>query len=135
VPVAGILAAAQAELREQVGANPDLADELDAVREWAQGPAGVQTSAVDTLGAVVHLLGRLPADIGLADALVAAVSLGGDTDSVAALVGGLFACRMPDAIVGLPWADRVSVAEPSELDRTAAGLYVLRRTSYHEPRP
>jgi ADP-ribosylglycohydrolase/tetratricopeptide (TPR) repeat protein len=130
VPVAAVLAAGLDELNEQVNAHPGIAAPLEAVRHWTPGPDGVPMSAAGTFGAVLHLLDRLPAEVGLADAQVAAVALGGDTDSVAAVLGGILACRASDASVGLPWTGQVALADPGELDRVAQGLHELRRATY-----
>jgi ADP-ribosylglycohydrolase len=64
----------------------------------------------------------------LADALIAAVRLGGDTDTVAALVGGLLACRLqPDAVRReLPWIGEVRLPVDDVVARVARGIAGLR---------
>jgi ADP-ribosylglycohydrolase len=61
--------------------------------------------------------------------LVSAVQLGGDTDTVAALVGGMIGCRLTAGQVGaeLPWHQLVVLPEPaSEITEAAAGLATAR---------
>jgi hypothetical protein len=50
----------------------------------------------------------------LRSGLVSAVQLGGDTDTVAALVGGLMGCELPAELVRaeLPWHQLIVLPEP-----------------------
>jgi ADP-ribosyl-[dinitrogen reductase] hydrolase len=57
-----------------------------------------------------------------------AVSLGGDTDTVAAITGGILGCRSADVTIG--WLDHVMLQPAAELDRLAIGLRELRRAAY-----
>ena len=68
------------------------------------------------------------ADGDLVAALRLAVSLGGDTDTVAALVGGLLGCRLAPAEVWaqLTWLDRVSLPPPDALSRLGGALAGIR---------
>lgn len=60
---------------------------------------------------------------------MSAVQLGGDTDTVAALVGGLMGCKLTAGQVRaeLPWHGLVVLPEPqSVLAETAAALATVR---------
>jgi ADP-ribosylglycohydrolase len=84
--------------------------------------SGVGHDALETLAAVVSVVRRaLP----LQGALEQAVSLGGNTDTVAALVGGVVASR----IAGEPdvaWSRRVLLPDGGEVDRLARELAARR---------
>jgi ADP-ribosylglycohydrolase len=86
----------------------------------------VTLDAADTLAAVVHVLATCGED---ADgAMRYAVGLGGDTDTVAAITGGILGCR--DVRVEIEWLDRAKVPDATELDRLAEGLREMRRAAY-----
>jgi ADP-ribosylglycohydrolase len=63
-----------------------------------------------------------------AGAVLAAVRLGGDTDTVAALVGGLIGCRLqPEEVrTELPWIDEVRLPPSDAIQRLARGIADLR---------
>ena len=90
---------------------------------WRPGPAGVSLHAAETLAAVVHVLAQRGDD--LDGAVRYAVSLGGDTDTVASITAGILGCRSAEPAIG--WLDRVILPDPAELDRLASGLRELRR--------
>ncbi|MBO4275837.1 ADP-ribosylglycohydrolase family protein, partial [Microbispora triticiradicis] len=101
---------------------------LDAVVDaahgrWAPPSEGVSLDAVETVAAVVHVLREAPA---LAAALPYAVSLGGDTDTVAALVGGVLGAREPEGVAELGWLGPVDLGEYPALPDLAARLAALR---------
>ena len=65
----------------------------------------------------------------LRDGLVSAVQLGGDTDTVAALVGGLMGCKLTAGQVRaeLPWHQLVALPEPeSVIAETGVALATAR---------
>jgi len=95
---------------------------LAAAGGWEPPAGGVGLDAMETAAAVVHLV-RLHEDP--ARAMRHAVLLGGDTDTVAAITGGVLGGRR--AGPRIPWADRVAL--PAALDALAAGLWELRRRS------
>jgi ADP-ribosyl-[dinitrogen reductase] hydrolase len=66
-------------------------------------------------------------DLAVADAMRYAVSLGGDTDTVAAIVGGILGCRI-DGDVDIPWLPRVRLPDDAELDALSRALSSLRRS-------
>jgi ADP-ribosyl-[dinitrogen reductase] hydrolase len=96
--------------------------------DGSPNPAGVSLNAVETLAAVVHVLGHAARkSFELADALRYAVSLGGDTDTVAAIVGGILGSRLED-VAGIPWLSRVALPDSVELDTLSMALSSLRQS-------
>ncbi|MFB4273480.1 ADP-ribosylglycohydrolase family protein [Nonomuraea sp. GTA35] len=93
------------------------------VAGWELSPDGVSLDVMDTLGAVLHVLSLHEEPV---DAMRCAVSLGGDTDTVAAIVGGILSCRQD--VVDIPW--RSQVVLPSSLEALAQGLRATRRSMY-----
>jgi ADP-ribosyl-[dinitrogen reductase] hydrolase len=57
-----------------------------------------------------------------------AVALGGDTDTAAAIVGGVLGCQREDVESEIPWLSDVRLPRADELEATATGLYELRRS-------
>lgn len=120
-----VLAAAAAEVEWVTGHHADL----PAVREaltgtWRSPTAGVTLDAAETVAAIVHVVRTAP---DLAAALPLAVSLGGDTDTVAAMVGGILGARVPAEIDRLGWLALVDFEQPRDL---AARLAELRRSRF-----
>ena len=80
---------------------------------WRPGAGGVTLDAADTLAAVVHVLATCGEDPD--GAMRYAVGLGGDTDTVAAITGGILGCRtrgwrsngstVPRCPMPLSWTD------------------------------
>jgi ADP-ribosyl-[dinitrogen reductase] hydrolase len=96
--------------------------------EWSPSPAGVSIDAVDALAAVIHVLVHAEREsLSFADALRYAVSLGGDTDTVAAIVGGILGSRLED-VAGIPWLSRVQLPDSVELDALSMALSSLRQS-------
>jgi ADP-ribosyl-[dinitrogen reductase] hydrolase len=93
---------------------------------WRPGEGGVPMDAISTLAAVVHVLAVGGDDPG--GGMRYAVSLGGDTDTVAAIIGGLLGCRASDPVV--EWESEIVLPEETELDALAAGLREVRRAAY-----
>ncbi|MEX5708379.1 ADP-ribosylglycohydrolase family protein [Parafrankia sp. FMc6] len=92
---------------------------------WAPPPAGVSLDPVETLGAVLHCVATRPT---LGAALTAAIGLGGDTDTVAALTGGILGGRhTPEEIrAELPWSSHALLPPRGTIDVLADGLATLR---------
>ena len=74
--------------------------------DWNPPAGGISLDPLETLQAVVWVVKR---SSNCADAFALACSLGGDTDTVAALAGALFAARWPDKcdFYSIPWLDEV----------------------------
>ena len=86
-------------------------------------PAGeVGLGAVGTVGAVLALLADHDEP---GPAMCAAVRLGGDTDTVAAIAGGVLGCRLER--LELAWLDEVALPDPARLERLADALAGVER--------
>ena len=59
-----------------------------------------------------------------------AVALGGDTDTTAAIVGGILGCQLEGVENQIPWLSIVGMPDAGLMEAIAAGLYELRRTSH-----
>ncbi len=134
-PLGSIINAAIDEITWLEGLFPGSSSVFQPVREAASGawtPSGARVTmdAVTTLAAVIHVLRHVERKgLELADALRYAVSLGGDTDTVTAIVGGILGCRMGD-VAGIPWLSRVALPESAMLDAVSTALSRLRRSFY-----
>jgi len=93
---------------------------------WEPPAAGIGLAPDETVAAVLRCC--LAAGGDLSRGLVAAVRLGGDTDTVAALVGGLLGVALSPAEVAarLPWSGRVTLPPEPELARLARELALIR---------
>ncbi|MEO3860091.1 ADP-ribosylglycohydrolase family protein [Acrocarpospora sp. B8E8] len=117
---AGILPAAIAEATHL--ALPDFAPiHQAATGAWTPPPGGIPILAAPTIAAVVHTIHH---STDLTTALTYAVTLGGDTDTVAAIVGGILG-GIPDQPPP-PWWPRVLFPEDAEVDQLATRLTELR---------
>ncbi len=116
-------AAAQA-----VDTDARLADMLTKVSEetWATPIGGITLDPYETVTAVLSCVMRARS---LRDGLVSAVRLGGDTDTVAALVGGLMGCclTIEQVLAELPWHRLVLLPRLEDtLTETATALSTTR---------
>jgi ADP-ribosylglycohydrolase len=93
---------------------------------WRPGTEGVSLGAAETLAALLHVLATCGDDVDTA--MRYAVGLGGDTDTAAAITGGILGCRSAEVRIG--WLDQVMLPDAAELDRLAGGLHKVRRASY-----
>jgi ADP-ribosylglycohydrolase len=104
-----------AEIRTQVSAGT-----------WEPPANGISLDPYETVAAVLWCAARATS---LCNGLVSAVQLGGDTDTVAALVGGLMGCKLTAEQVRaeLPWHQLVVLPEPeTAMAETAAALATTR---------
>jgi ADP-ribosyl-[dinitrogen reductase] hydrolase len=87
-----------AQIAAGLFAGEDFPDYLD----WTPPIGGISLDPLETLQAVVWVVKRAN---NCAEAFALACSLGGDTDTVAALAGALFAARWPDRsdFYSIPW--------------------------------
>jgi ADP-ribosyl-[dinitrogen reductase] hydrolase len=95
--------------------------------DWPPNMAGPTLDAFTTVASVLQVLRDAN---GLATAMKRAVALGGDTDTTAAIVGGILGCQLEDAESQIPWLSNVGMPDARLIEATAAGLYELRRTSH-----
>jgi ADP-ribosyl-[dinitrogen reductase] hydrolase len=96
--------------------------------DWGSLQDGMILDAVAALATVLHVLRHAT---GLASAMKQAVALGGDTDTAAAIVGGILGSQAGDVEGEIPWLASVVLPEPEIVEATAAGLCGLRR-SFHQ---
>ena len=126
-----LLAAAAEEAREAAQAvttEARLAEMLTQVSAgtWEPPANGISLDPYDTVTAALWCATR---GTSLRSGLVSAVQLGGDTDTVAALVGGLMGSKLTteQVRVELPWHQLVILPEPeSAIAETAAALATTR---------
>jgi ADP-ribosylglycohydrolase len=105
-----------------------VVDALRAVRDdaWTPPSGGVSLDPAETVAAVLHCCRRAGGD--LRRALRLAVGLGGDTDTVASIAGGLLGCCHTPAELdaALQWLPRVALPPRPLLVRLSSGLAGLR---------
>ena len=91
---------------------------------WLPPAAGTALDAVATMAVVVHVLrgARSPAQ-----AMKHAVGLGGDTDTAAAIIGGILGCQSATVEREIPWLSKVALPDSESIEAVAIGLYRLRR--------
>jgi ADP-ribosyl-[dinitrogen reductase] hydrolase len=129
-PLGDVVRAATDELawlRTEDGSAAAVFDavELAADGAWVPPAGGVTLDAVETAAAVVHVVHHADrVHLDLADGLRFAVALGGDTDTVAAIAGGILGCRHREA--DLPWRTRMALPDDATLDALSDALAALR---------
>ena len=116
------------EAARAVGTDTGLAEMLTQVPvgTWQAPADGVSLDPYDTVTAVLSCVASTSS---LRGGVVSAVQLGGDTDTVAALVGGLLGCKLTvEQVRGeLPWYQAVVLPEPeSAMSEIAAALATVR---------
>jgi ADP-ribosylglycohydrolase len=128
-PMDAVVAAGLGEADHLAGRYALPAAALAPIRQAASGEwvpeAGGPSDAVDTLASVLQVLRGAT---GLAAAMKEAVALGGDTDTAAAIVGGILGCQREDVESEISWLSQVRLPRADELEATATGLYELRRS-------
>jgi ADP-ribosylglycohydrolase len=130
-PARALIAVALDELEHASGKHSATAVLLETAQAagqgtWRPGAEGVPLVAAQTLAALLHVLATCGDDVDAA--MRYAVGLGGDTDTVAAITGGILGCRSAEVRIG--WLDQVILPDAAELDRLAGGLHEIRRASY-----
>ena len=97
----------------QIAAGLFAGDEFPDYADWTPPASGISLDPLETLQAVVWVVTRVN---NCAEAYALACSLGGDTDTVAALSGALFAARFPAKaeFYSIPWIKDVAWAEVEE---------------------
>lgn len=127
--VGGATGDVQEQLQSEAAQIEDLPAgvqrQLDSLAAWEPPAEGVPLEPGETLSAVVWVVRHSRT---LADAYRLACELGGDTDTVAALAGGLIAARKGDVrdLLDLPWIDQVLWSEVDELVDAAELLTRMR---------
>jgi ADP-ribosylglycohydrolase/tetratricopeptide (TPR) repeat protein len=109
------------------GGDRRLAQTLAALasHSWVPPAAGISMEPAETVTAALFCV--LDA-ASLRDALLMAVGLGGDADTVAAIVGGLLGVRVgaDEVLAALPWSSGVALPPADEIAALAAGLARIR---------
>jgi ADP-ribosylglycohydrolase len=109
------------------GARPALKQQLEEIqlRNWTAPADGISLDPGETAAAVLACVARSES---LHEGIEAAVSLGGDTDTVAALVAGLMGCQLEvDEIEAmLPWMSEVRLPVREIVDDLAGRLAAAR---------
>jgi ADP-ribosyl-[dinitrogen reductase] hydrolase len=97
----------------QIAAGLFAGEEFPDYADWAPPASGISLDPLETLQAVVWVVTRVN---NCAEAFALACSLGGDTDTVAALSGALFAARFPAKaeFYSIPWIKDVAWTEVEE---------------------
>jgi ADP-ribosyl-[dinitrogen reductase] hydrolase len=118
------------ELRQSqvTSADERLAEVLAQLSQgtWAAPANGISLDPYATVAAVLSCVAQA---LSLREGLVGAIRLGGDTDTVAALVAGLMGCRLTADQVhaDLPWYQLVKFSESEgAISETAAALATAR---------
>ena len=90
----------------QIAAGLFAGEDFPDYSDWSPPTSGISLDPLETLQAVVWVVKKAN---NCADAFSLACSLGGDTDTVAALAGALFAARWPEKsdFYSIPWLDYV----------------------------
>ena len=130
-PATDLIAVALGELDHAVRQHPAAAVWRQTAQaagqgDWRPGAEGVPLDAAQTLAAVLHVLATCGDDLDMG--MRYAVGLGGDTDTVAAITGGILGCRTGDPVIG--WLGEVILPGATELDALADGLREVRRGAY-----
>jgi ADP-ribosyl-[dinitrogen reductase] hydrolase len=94
---------------------------------WEPYEQGASLSAAATVASILYVLREATS---VAAGIKCAVALGGDTDTAAAIVGGILGCRLEDLDQAIPWLSRVVLPKAEIVVATAADLCELRR-SHH----
>ena len=94
----------------QIAAGLFAGEEFPDYPDWIPPTAGISLDPLETLQAVVWVVKKAN---NCAEAFALACSIGGDTDTVAALAGALFATRWPEKsdFYSIPWLDDVQWSE------------------------
>jgi ADP-ribosylglycohydrolase len=109
------------------GSDGRIIDLLAAIRDgsWEPDPAADELDPYETVARVLACVVRAPT---VSEAVLLAVRMGGDTDTVAALVGGILGCRQTPATLrsGIAWIDQVNLPANERINAIAQGLAELR---------
>jgi ADP-ribosylglycohydrolase len=113
---------------QATGAEERLAEMLTqlSTRTWEPPAGGISLDPYETVAAALWCVTRAAS---LRSGLVSAVQLGGDTDTVAALVGGLMGGKLTaeQVCADLPWHQLVVLPESaSAIAHTASALATTR---------
>jgi ADP-ribosyl-[dinitrogen reductase] hydrolase len=92
--------------------------------DWEPYQPGMPLDAIATLASILYVLREATS---LAAAMKGAVALGGDTDTAAAILGGILGCQLEGIESAIPWLPRIVLPPAKIVEATAAGLCELRQ--------
>jgi ADP-ribosyl-[dinitrogen reductase] hydrolase len=109
----------------QIAAGLFAGEEFPDYFDWTPPATGISLDPLETLQAVVWVVTRVN---NCAEAFALACSLGGDTDTVAALSGALFAARWPEKadFYSIPWINDIAWDEV-EIDLMKCADMLVKR--------
>lgn len=123
-----VVATVRAEARQLDFLPDDVRAMLLEIENWSAPDTGISLNPVETLAAVLWVASRAS---DCADAYRLSCEMGGDTDTVAALAGGLIAARTFTAsdLLAIGWIDEVVWSEIDEVSAAATALSRMRDAS------
>lgn len=117
----------ETQASQACGADRRLGEMLEQVKEgtWRPPVQGVSLDPAETVAAALACVTRTP---DLREALIQAVGFGGDTDTVAAIVGGILGGGLSrdEVLAELPWHPVVLLPAADDIAEVAAGLASAR---------
>lgn len=120
----------EAKARAVCGASERLGVMLAELntRSWRRPAQGISLDPAETVTAALACTVRAPS---LRDGLLKAVGMGGDTDTVAAITGGLLGARLTAAEVRaeLPWHVAVLLPDPILVAELSSALAAVRASA------
>jgi ADP-ribosyl-[dinitrogen reductase] hydrolase len=128
-PIEAVVAAGLREaddLAQLYGLGPATLRPLRQAADGDWGPYKPGMPPLDAVATVASVLHVLREATSLANGMKRAVALGGDTDTTAAIVGGILGCRLEDVDRAIPWLSKVVLPRAEIVEATAAGLCELR---------
>ncbi|MGH3917785.1 MAG: ADP-ribosylglycohydrolase family protein [Pseudonocardiaceae bacterium] len=118
------------QARSACGASDRLSAMLAslAAATWQPPPQGISLDPAETVTAALACTLRASS---LRDGLHQAVGMGGDTDTVAAITGGLLGARLTvtDVLAELPWHAAVLLPDAMLVTETSAALAAVRASA------
>ncbi|MBV9013667.1 MAG: ADP-ribosylglycohydrolase family protein [Pseudonocardiales bacterium] len=95
---------------------------------WQPPADGISLDPAETVTAA---LACTRGAVSLRDGLLQAVGMGGDTDTVAAITGGLLGARMtvPEVLAELPWYGAVQLPDPALIAELSSTLAAVRSSA------
>jgi ADP-ribosyl-[dinitrogen reductase] hydrolase len=129
-PIDTVVAAGVREadhLARLYGLRPTALQPLQQAASGDRAPSAAEMvpDAVSTVASVLYVSREATS---LATAMKDAVALGGDTDTAAALVGGILGCQSKDVTADIPWLPGVLLPESALIEATVTGLHDLRQS-------
>ncbi len=126
----GIAIEEETQASTACGAGRRLGGMLEQLADgtWRPPVQGVSLEPAETVTAVLACVTHGP---DLREALIQAIGFGGDTDTVAAIVGGILGAGLTrdEVLAELPWHSAVLLPDADDVAQLAAGLASARASS------